>query len=337
MTIINIDLKDLKAKVQEFKNEKTMGQEIAEEIAKNQEFSTSYMSASVNEEALHSQMVLPSSDVCSQIKLVALDLDGTSLRDDKTFSPRLIKVIHQLQEQGVYVAICSGRAPESVINFAKDLKLESNHGYCICFNGGSIINLKDINKDLFISTLNAQDLIDLEALARKNGAVVHAYSTRRVLLTESDVIFTKMEIAASMQPFEKIKFPEEVRADEEAYKLIAVGASETLDKVRKACPDSFNQRFNIARTHANFLEFMTHGCSKGSTLEELCRLLNIELKNVIAFGDAENDIEMIQCAGVGVAMANAMPALKAVAKYKTLTHMDDGVARYLEKVFNLEA
>lgn len=334
-TLKNIDIKDLKEQAQSLEQEQTMSQELAQEIANNQEFSTGYMSAYIDDEALHSQMVLPDEQTCAQIKLVALDLDGTTLREDKTFSPRLIKVIHTLQEQGVFVAICSGRAPESVLNFAKELKLESKHGFCICFNGGTIVNINDINKDLSISTLKAQDLIDLEALARSHGAVVHAYSTRRVLLTESDVIFTKMEIAASMQPFEKIKFPEEVKADEEAYKLIVVGAAPTLDKVRKSCPESFNRRFNIARTHANFLEFMIQGCSKGSALQELCSLLNIELKNVIAFGDAENDLEMIECAGVGVAMANAMPALKAIAKYKTVNYMDDGVARYLEKVFKL--
>lgn len=296
---------------------------------------TQYMTVEVSTEAKKAQMTLPDPATMPEIKLVALDLDGTTLREDKTFSERLIAVIKELQRRGVYVAICSGRAPESIKGFAHILGLDGGHGYCICFNGGALISLKDITQDLFVSTLKAQDLIDIEHQARINGCAIHAYSTRRVLLTESNIKFTEMEIAASMQPFEKLLFPDEVKPQEEAYKLIAVGDSDKLDTMRKTLHADFAERFNIARTHPNFLEFMTHGCSKGSTLHELCSKLGISTQNVVAFGDAENDIEMVQEAGVGVAVANAMPTLKAVARYQAYNYLDDGVAIYLEHLFNL--
>lgn len=278
-------------------------------------------------------MTLPPSEERSRFKLVALDLDGTSLQEDKTFTEHLINTVHRLQDRGIYFAICSGRAPESVKNFADMLHLDSSHGYCICFNGGSLINLKNIEEDLHISTLKAQDLIDIEALAVKCGCVVHAYSTRRILLTESDIEFTQMEIASCMQPYECIKFPEEVDPAEEAYKLIVVGDAAKLDNVRASCPPEFLTRFNIARTHPNFLEFMTAGCSKGSTLKKLCKLLHLDLSQTVAFGDAENDIEMIKAAGAGVAMGNAMETLKKVAPYSALHYADDGVAVYLDALF----
>ena len=304
---------------------------------KQQERQTQYMTVEVSAEAKHAQMILPDLAAMPEIKLVALDLDGTTLREDKTFSPRLIAVIHELQRRGVYVAICSGRAPESVQGFAQILGLEGGHGYCICFNGGALISLKDIKQDLFVSTLKAPDLIDIEHQARLHGCAIHAYSTRRVLLTESNIKFTEMEIAASMQPFEKLLFPDEVKPSEEAYKLIAVGDAPKLDAMRSELPAEFTQRFNIARTHPNFLEFMAHGCSKGSTLHQLCAKLGISTQNVVAFGDAENDIEMVQEAGVGVAVANAMPTLKAAARYQTYNYLDDGVAIYLERLFGLSA
>lgn len=294
-----------------------------------------YMTVKVSEEARNAQMTLPNAKNMKDIKLVALDLDGTTLREDKTFSERLISTIAKVQERGITVAICSGRAPESVAPFAKILGLDKGHGYCVCFNGGALINLKDINEDLAVHTLKAQDLIDIEAQARAAGCCVHAYSTRRVLLTESDIVFTEMEIAASMQPFERLLFPQEVRADERAYKLIAVGDEAKLDTMRMNLPSSFLTRFTIARTHPNFLEFMTKGCSKGSTLQDLCKILGITMDNIAAFGDAENDMEMVSQVGVGVAVANAMPTLKAVAKYQTYNYLDDGVAIYLEKLLNL--
>lgn len=297
--------------------------------------SEQYMSAKVSAEAKQENMTLPPPEVRAGIKLVAIDLDGTTLREDKTFSPRLLKVMDLLQERGVVVAICSGRAPESVYSFAKTMHLDQYQGYCVCFNGGALVNLRDPKKDLFVSTINAQDLIDIEAQAQSHGCAVHAYSTRRVLLTESDVIFTEMEIAASSQPFERLAFPSEVNPQELAYKLIAVGEKEPLDEMRSHLPADFTQRFNIARTNDNFLEFMHKDCSKGVTLVELCKILGLGLENVVAFGDAENDIEMVQMAGVGVAVANAMPTLKAVAPYRAINYIDDGVAIYLEQLFDL--
>lgn len=294
-----------------------------------------YMSVEVSGEARDEAMVLPDLKSMAPLKLVALDLDGTTLREDKTFSPRLIKVISALQSRGVTVAICSGRAPESVQGFGQQLHLDAGHGYCVCFNGGALINLADIKKDLFVSSIDAEGLIDIEREARAHGCVIHAYSTRRVLLTESDIVFTEMEIASSMQPFERVLFPSEVASSEQVYKIIAVGDSHKLDAMREALPADFNERFNIARTHPNFLEFMHHSCSKGNTLEHLCALIGITMENVVSFGDAENDIEMVKMAGVGVAMANAMPTLKAVTPYRALNYMDDGVAIYLEQLFAL--
>lgn len=294
-----------------------------------------YMSAEVSAEDKQATMTLPPPEVREKIKLVAIDLDGTTLREDKTFGERLLKVMDLIQERGVIVAICSGRAPESVAPYAHTMHLDRYQGYCICFNGGALINLKDPKKDLFVSTMTAQDLIDIESQARAHHNFVHAYSTRRVLLTESNVIFTEMEIAASSQPFEQLNFPDEVNPNELAYKLIAVGLKKSLDEMRDNLPADFSERFNIARTNDNFLEFMHKDCSKGATLIELCKILGIGMENVAAFGDAENDIEMVQMAGVGVAVANAMPTLKAVAPYRAINYIDDGVAIYLEQFFGL--
>lgn len=303
---------------------------------KQKERETQYMTVEVSEADRHDHSItLPDLDNMPPVKLVALDMDGTTLREDKTFSPLLIETIHKVQERGIAVAICTGRAPESIADLAEVLGLTRGHGYCVCFNGGSLVNINELEKDLAINTINAQDLIDIEAVAASCGCAVHAYSTRRLLLTESNIVFTEMEIAASMQPFEKLLFPDEVNPEETAYKLIVVGDADKLDKVRASCPADFSERFNIARTHPNFLEFMNKGCSKGATLARLCKMLGFGMENVAAFGDAENDIEMVRDAGVGVAVANAMPTLKAVARYHTLNYLDDGVAVYLRKLLRL--
>ena len=80
---------------------------------------------------------------------------------------------------------------------------------------------------------------------------------------------------------------------------------------------------------------MPRGVSKGNTLHELSQLINIPLDNMMAFGDGNNDIEMLEFAGVGVALGNATPELKEVADHVTLTNNEDGPALFLRDYFNL--
>ncbi len=86
------------------------------------------------------------------------------------------------------------------------------------------------------------------------------------------------------------------------------------------------------RSDADFLEFIPQKQTKGTALAQLCRILNIDLSEIIACGDAENDEEMIKMAGLGVAMANSMPHVIEVADVVTASNEDDGVAEVIEKV-----
>ncbi|MCK5202170.1 MAG: HAD-IIB family hydrolase, partial [Spirochaetales bacterium] len=84
-----------------------------------------------------------------------------------------------------------------------------------------------------------------------------------------------------------------------------------------------------------FLEFMDGGVSKGSALFEVTDYLDISIDNIMAFGDGQNDISMIETAGIGIAMDNATDEVRAVADSITLSNNDDGVAVFLEEFFKL--
>ncbi len=91
------------------------------------------------------------------------------------------------------------------------------------------------------------------------------------------------------------------------------------------------------RTDDNFLEFIPHHCSKGTALTWLCDAAKIELSQIVAFGDAENDLTMIKNAGLGVAMGNATPDLRQIADHVTATNDDDGIALVLEELLKAQA
>lgn len=119
--------------------------------------------------------------------------------------------------------------------------------------------------------------------------------------------------------------------NEPFYKILIVGPDADLDKVRAAISPDLHKLFTVMRSDPNFLEFIPFDGTKGKALGELCKILNIEIERTMAFGDAENDCKMLETAGLGVAMANAMPEAKKAAKAITLSNEEDGVAVFLER------
>ena len=119
---------------------------------------------------------------------------------------------------------------------------------------------------------------------------------------------------------------------EEFFKVMIVGEEKVIDEVKSKLPESLTSVFNVVRSNPNFLEFIPNKSSKGTGLRSLCIRLGYPVERSIAFGDAENDLSMIRAAGIGCAMQNADPMLKAEADYVT-EHDNNhaGVAEILER------
>lgn len=265
------------------------------------------------------------------IKLVALDLDGTSLRSDKSISPRLVKAIADLKQFGVVTVICTGRPPEGILGFAKEFGIYDEKGYAVCFNGASFVSLLNPKEDLIKHTVSAMDMKTCANLALACNCHIHCYGANRELLVHSHNYYTEKEIINCKQPYREVNF-DNLEETGEAYKILAVGEEHDLDKLRASLPCEVLSRFSIARTDPHYLEFMPLNKTKGTSLEELCQKLNIDIKDAIAFGDAENDLDMISKVGVGVAMGNAQDLLKQRAKLITKSNDEDGVAIVLEEI-----
>ena len=117
--------------------------------------------------------------------------------------------------------------------------------------------------------------------------------------------------------------------DFEFNKMVFIGDREELERLQNDIRNNFN--VHTCFSHTNFLEVLASGINKGSALEWICNQKGIKRDEVVAFGDNYNDIEMIEYAGIGVAMENAEEALKKKADYICLTNDDDGVGKFLKK------
>jgi len=120
-------------------------------------------------------------------------------------------------------------------------------------------------------------------------------------------------------------------------KLMYLGDNQFLSDLEARINNQIGNDMSIVFSNPMFLEFMDGMVSKGHALFEVAEHLGIEISNIMAFGDGNNDISMIETAGIGVAMENATPDVRSVANEITLSNNDDGVAEFLEDFFGMES
>ncbi|WP_312978962.1 HAD-IIB family hydrolase, partial [Leuconostoc falkenbergense] len=120
-------------------------------------------------------------------------------------------------------------------------------------------------------------------------------------------------------------------AEIEIIKGIANDEADALDRVQALIPTAITEAVSVIRSTANNLEFINQKASKGNALAALAESLNIDIKDTMAIGDQENDFSMIEVAGMGVAMGNAIKKIKDIADVETVSNNESGVARALEK------
>lgn len=272
-------------------------------------------------------------DRASKIKLVALDMDGTVLNSQKQVGPRTRQVLKRLSDKGVYIVVATGRPPQGIFNYVKDLSLVSDRGYVVCFNGAGIVSLPHVNF-VYNEYLNGTTVMDLARITHEHGCKIHAFSVQQGLILEDENSPSYREVQHCKVGYKKSNL-EHVDANEHFFKALAVGQSHELDALRASLDAMHSDKYTIMRSDPNFLEFIPGRCTKGSALTHLCEILNISMDNVLAFGDAENDADMLKKAGIGVAMGNADDTVKALADFVTLDNDNEGIAVFLEKLFEL--
>jgi hypothetical protein len=239
----------------------------------------------------------------AQIKLIALDMDGTLLNDAQEVTEDNRAAIEKALAKDVHVILSTGRAIDTCYNYGIDLKLPS---YIITTNGAEIYTMeKELLKR---TTLDAGTIEKLYNIAVQVGVGFWMNSTEG-------------------------SFRKGLPHNFEQYDWLKFGCYSTDQKKLDILVKEFSKIDGLELTNSlpTNIEVNRKGVNKAWALRYLCEKIGITMENVMACGDSLNDIKMIQEAGIGVAMGNAQEAIKNVSDHVTADNNQSGVARAIEK------
>jgi Cof subfamily protein (haloacid dehalogenase superfamily) len=261
-------------------------------------------------------------------KLVAIDMDGTLLNDEKQISPENYEAIQKARENGVKVVLASGRPLVGFKRYLEELNLVSEEDYVVAFNG-AIVQSSGGNKIISKTALDLEDYEELYELSKELKVNIHAL-TEDTVISPKDSKYTRLESEINLIHSEIIAV-EDVPKDTNILKVMFIDDPKIIDEVIEKIPETVSSKYTIVRSEPFFLEFLHKSVNKGAGVEALAQNLNIKQEEVICIGDAGNDIHMVKYAGLGVAMGNAFPELKRVANFITKTNDQNGVAHVINK------
>lgn len=264
------------------------------------------------------------------IYLVAVDMDGTLLHNDKSISDYTINVLRKIVEKGILLVPASGRPlngmKAAVLNNVKGIK------YAICSNGAMLM---DVQKEKSISETGIPIEKALEALTylEQFPVAVYVHTDRGTFRAEG------WEKTGLSEKYPYIRFSEGTVKNlgeflrTSGVNVMKMGAYILTDELAQKLLEKGSPIPGIAflRSGDGIIELNSINASKGNALCILCEKLGIQLENVLAIGDNENDISMLQAAGISAAMRNAEDDVKQAAKFVAGNNEEDGAAHFLEE------
>jgi Cof subfamily protein (haloacid dehalogenase superfamily) len=262
-------------------------------------------------------------------KLIALDMDGTLLTTDKGISERNQTAIKAAEARGVKVVLASGRPLIGLSKYLEELNLLKEEDYVLSFNGGLVQNTKtqEIVSKL---PLKGSDLKYIYKISKELNINIHAFSAKEGLITPKVTQYTEYEAEINGIDI-NIKDFNEVSDDEDIIKVMMIDPQEILDTAIEKLPAEVYEKYSVFKSSPFFLEFTHKEVDKGLGLKKLGEYLGIKREEIIACGDAGNDLSMVKYAGLGVAMGNATSEVKEAANFITTSNDEDGIANVIEK------
>ena len=267
-------------------------------------------------------------------KMVVMDMDNTLLNKEKQVSKRNKEALKKAMEKGVHLVVATGRIYVSARFYAKLLEINTP----IIASNGAIIKEERTNNVIYKSVLKDQIAIEMVRLCRNYGLFCHLFSYDTVFTEKIINISSRYaEWNESLEGEDKINIKlvdklEDSIKEERGKILKAVVVDSDEDKLRAIRNEMFySYGVSVSQSLRNNLEVMNKGVNKGNAIRILCELYGISKEEVIAIGDNENDISMIEYAGMGIAMGNAADYIKEKADYITGHYQEDGVAQAIEK------
>ena len=271
------------------------------------------------------------------IRAICTDIDGTLLDSRRELSPRTIQIIKSIKND-VPVILASSRMPSAMRHLQHELDILDHP--LICYNGGYVIRYtQGSNKPEVLDTVTIPVHVCETILNYTSGKTIHVslytednwYAPQDDYWTEREARVTKVTPVITALPEVLQRWQE---AGIGAHKVMCMGPEEEMNALEATLNASLSQAIHVYRSKSTYIEIAPRAISKASALKLTLRnYYNLDIAQAMAFGDNYNEIDMLQSAGYGVAVANAREEVKAVVRYTTASNIDDGVAAMLEKYF----
>lgn len=266
----------------------------------------------------------------SAIRLIATDLDGTLLRYDKTISPRALAAIQRAHDAGLVVAAATGRYSAGLPSLLAPTGID----YAIASNGAQAFRL------------STGEMLFEEDLPATTACAIVAYLAAELPGVQFEAVRDHGSTHVAEPGYIDLVHPEELRVyplvlhpvslaelvSEPSLKLTVRHPSVTPDELLAVLLCSGLTGFHATTSGAPFLEVSGPGITKAHGLARLTEHLGIGRDQVLAVGDARNDVEMLEWSGIGVAMGNAVAEALAAADHTTASNDEDGFARAIERL-----
>lgn len=264
-------------------------------------------------------------DKKENIRMVVCDLDGTLLNGFSKITETTRQTIRELRRQGIVFGICSGRSAVALKDLVRHWGIEKDVDFVLGFNGGMLWDPKTGEFEEWL-TFPGSQIPETAALFDGYPVWFAQYCGRETLSTREDLI-TRQFARRNHLSLRRATLQEMSQND--TGKFMAVGMPWTISRFLRDHPAQTGD-YRMIRSGPFLLEIVNPALSKLEGVRRVARKLDIPLDQVMAFGNDNNDLEMIE-GTVGVAMANALPRIRQAARYIAPRNTRDGVARFLQE------
>lgn len=267
-------------------------------------------------------------------KLFAFDLDGTLLNSQKKLSRKNLHALEEMVESGAVIVFASGRLGSSIGQYVQQFPFPIS---ILSLNGAAVyLDQEHNSRCIYQVSLQAEFANYLITYAHNKPFALNYYFNNKLYAVQSetakpwqDLYFnqtnTTYNFVDSLQSF----------STKDPSKIIFVGPQEIINQQQLYFSKLWGNKVYICRTWDYYLEFLNPGANKGSGLKAIADAYSISMKSVVAFGDASNDIPMLENVGLGIALKNATNDVKAVADHiSEWSNDEDAIAHEWDQIKN---
>ena len=267
------------------------------------------------------------------IKLLAIDMDGTLLNEEKHIDTPQKEAVQKAIEAGIKVVLCTGRPLFGVLPVYGELELEKYNldEYVILNNGCSLrkttnwelLDNKEITKEdvIYLDKLRKGYNLDL-TVSNDNDYFVVGDKANKYTIEDGKLVYVDIK---------PISLEEATSGKHTFFKSMYLGEEEEIQRFKNDNENLLKDKYDAVLSNIHIFDMLPFGKYKAAALKELAEKLGIEREEIMTIGDGNNDVEMLEFAGIGVAMGNGTESAKKAANYVTDTNENHGVAKAIEK------